>query len=162
MESMRVHPATLVGWTLALCGAVFGILGIVSGLSAARVALTWTSAEATVSGLWVERVADNPFGMVTIQLHYGDGSAARDAWVYRSILPSRGESFVRRYSVGSRHTIRLNPKDPTKAEVGVGWNLDLLLVPLAAAGFSLALFGASRWVRKVDETRTPEVRSPIG
>ncbi len=68
----------------------------------------------------------------------------RDAYAYRSLLRSMGPSFLRRYSVGSRHINRVDPEDGAHAEVDTGWKLEFLPVPAASLGFSFALFAVAR------------------
>ena len=46
--------------------------------------------------------------------------------------------------VGSRHIIRVYPEDVAQADVETGWNLEFLLLPVAALGFSFMLFAVSR------------------
>ena len=45
------------------------------------------------------------------------------------------------FPVGSRHLIRYDPRMPTQARIGAGWNLRFFLVPLVMLGMG-AIFGA--------------------
>jgi hypothetical protein len=45
-----------------------------------------------------------------------------------------------RFPVGSRHPIRYDPRAPTQARIGAGWNLRFFLVPLVMLGMG-ATFG---------------------
>ena len=44
------------------------------------------------------------------------------------------------FPVGSRHLIRYDPRSPTQARIGAGWNLRFFLVPLVMLGMG-AIFG---------------------
>ena len=44
------------------------------------------------------------------------------------------------FPVGSRHLIRYDPRMPTQARIGAGWNLRFFLVPLVMLGMG-AIFG---------------------
>jgi Protein of unknown function (DUF3592) len=45
------------------------------------------------------------------------------------------------FHVGSRHPIRYDPRAPTQARIGAGWNLHFFVVPLVMLGMA-AIFGA--------------------
>ena len=47
---------------------------------------------------------------------------------------------VAQFPVGSRHHIRYDPRTPTQARIGAGWNLRFFLVPLVMLGMGV-IFG---------------------
>ncbi len=61
-----------------------------------------------------------------------------------SFQSSNYEETVRRaaeFPVGSRHAVRYDPRNPTQARIGAGWNRRFFAVPLITLGCGLA-FGA--------------------
>ena len=64
------------------------------------------------------------------------------AVAYRSGFSPPKEEFMKRYAVGSKHRIRLNPSNIGNAELDVGLNLDFLFLPLTTSAIALVLLAA--------------------
>jgi hypothetical protein len=137
-----------VAWLLVLCGIGSSSIAVVTTVQAARIAGTWKARQAIVNDLSAEQLGKNKFAFITISFRYSAAQGDRVAWAHLSCLPSEGESLARRYVVGSRHRIRVDPNDPAKAEVDVGWNVQFLFLPLVTTSASILLFLAAYYFWK--------------
>jgi hypothetical protein len=80
-----------------------------------------------------------------------------------SFESSNYQETVRRaeeFPVGSRHAIRYDPRNPTQARIGAGWNRRFFAVPLITAGFGASfaglaggLFIAASWRKPIGSAR---------
>lgn len=134
----------ILGWSLALCGTAFGLLALFFILNAGQVMISWPDVQAYVRAVSVESIADNKFGLITIEFHYSTASGEKTAWARVTGLPYGGKSFLQEYAVGSPHKIRLNPSDVRQAELEIGWNVHSLYAPTFTGCLCLLLFLASR------------------
>jgi hypothetical protein len=125
MSSTRVLSVVL-----ALTAAAFAALTAIASIRTVKVAASWPRVDAVVDEINVSSIGDNKFGAVRLRLRYVDGVTERSAWAYKSLLPSQGEDFVHRYSIGTRHRASINPSNPAQAELEVGWNTGTVFVPL--------------------------------
>ena len=148
-EPRRENPGALL-----VVGAVFGIPGLACLIGSAYLAWTtyvsthlWPTAEATVTRAAIEthRSADGtPSYQLVVEFSHGDGP--RSAHVTgRSLYSSNSYPWIvkrlNRFSPGSRHSVRVNPRDP--ADVLFDFENSLLTwMPTAGLGLFGGIFAA--------------------
>lgn len=130
---------------LGLLGAVFGISGAISSARQLRAYYFWPRVTAVVGNITVHPVGANPYGGVNVELRYSSRSAQNSVWAYKSFLPGRGDKFVNSYAVGTTHLIWIDPAKPEEAELGLGLNVETLLVPLILWAVAACLLFAARY-----------------
>ena len=146
----------VIAWLLFLCSTAFGSISLITAIQAIREALTWKPTEAIVSELIVHPIARNKFGVIEVHFRYSTGSTEEFAVAETSGLPfGAGESLARRYRIGSRHRIRIDPGDSTSAEIDVGWNIQFLFVPITAGVISVLLLLGGRYYLRLGRTDKP-------
>jgi len=109
---------------------------------------TWPTVEAAVEEVRAEPIGNNKYGHVLVRLRYFTGFGDRQVWASKYVLASRGEKFMHTYAVGTYHKIWLDPALRPAAEIGLGWNLETLLVPFIALGMSVGLLVIARYSRR--------------
>ena len=74
----------------------------------------------------------------------GDKAVTAELTSFRSRNYEATAARAREFAVGTRHTIRYDPLDPTQARIGAGWNRRFFAVPLLmlliSASFALIAF----------------------
>jgi len=156
------RASKVVAWLLFLCSAVFGLISLITVIRAINEAATWKSIDAVVADLAVHPVARNRFGVIEIRFRYSTGSTNVFASAQTTGLPfGEGESLTRRYRIGSRHRIRIDPDDSTKAEIDMGWNLQFLFVPVISAVACALLFVGGRYYLRLGSSGQPPTANAV-
>lgn len=142
---MHMSVSRALSVFLALIASVFGALGAIWSVRQVSVYSSWPRVDAVVEGLKVGAIGSNPYGNIAVELRYSNGSSEKSVWAYRSFLPGRGERFARKYSIGTRHTIWVDPETDNRAEVELGWNLETLFPNLLLLTVCLCLLLAAKY-----------------
>ena len=129
---------------LAFAGLAFCFLAAFASIRLVAPYSSWLKVDAVVDQLDARPDFDNKYGFVSVKLRYTSGTAERSAWASRTLSPSRAESFMRDYAVGTRHTVRIDPSSPDTVELE-GWNLEMKFVLLFLCIFCICLLMAARY-----------------
>ena len=141
---MRIER--LVALLLFVCGVGFSLISFSSIAHTIFIASTWPTIEGKVLSLSTDQSEPNTVGITSAEIQYVQGAQLRTVWVFSPAPKFQQRSFIERFQVGTRHKIWLNPEDPTKAEVQVGFNLDSLsLAAMSAVAAVILLVIAKRF-----------------
>ena len=142
---MKPAVPKAVSLFLAAIALIFGGLGVTFSIWAIREYTTWPTVDAVVDSINRNSVADNDYGAISLRLRYLFGAEWRYAWASHSEFRSRGKKFMQEYAVGTRHTIWIDPGDPARAAIGLGWNLSTVFVPMFLFSICCVLLLVSRY-----------------
>lgn len=146
----RLNVGKAIAWALILCGAGFTTFSAVSIIDTVRTAIGWPRTHAIVVKTSVNGFGDDSFAVVSIEFVYESAGKNRYAWAYLS-PPFHRQKILKRYAAGTAHMIYLNPKNHAVAEVGVGWNVDYLFVPVLTACIAGVLFWAALYFFRLEK-----------
>ena len=145
MRSYGMISRTL-GVALILTALALMTLAVSASSREVTIYRTWQTATGVVDEITTSQIDQNKYGSVRLKLHFLDGAKERAVWADQSFaFASRGERFARSYEKGTRHTVWLDPNDPTRGEVEIGWNLEAMLVPLFLLAGAVATFLGGRY-----------------
>jgi hypothetical protein len=106
-------------------------------VNAVKILNDWPVVDADVMNVKVDRIDRNDFGLATVTFQYAISGLPRIAVAYRSGFSPPKEEFMKRYAVGAKHRIWLNPSNIGNAELDVGLNLDFLFLLLTTSAIAL-------------------------
>ena len=115
---------------MALTACIVGAFGVESLAREVTVYRLWPRVEASVEQIDFKPMPSDPYGNINVKLRYWNGLANRSVWTYQYFLPGQGIKFARKYAVGTRHIVWLDPGSYGRAEVELGWNINRLIGPL--------------------------------
>ena len=139
---MRTRRSYFLGVSLLVCFTGFAIVSGGAVVNAVKILNSWPAVDAVVMNVKVDKIDRNEFGLATVSFRYALNGLSRMAVAYRSGFSPPKEEFMKRYAVGSKHRIRLNPSNIGNAELDVGLNLDFLFLPLTTSAIALVLLAA--------------------
>jgi hypothetical protein len=157
VKEMRIPK--MLSIVLAVTALAFAALGTVALARQVRAYMSWPKVNAVVEEINVHAIGDNAYGNISVRLSYSNSNSERSVWINRSFLPGRGARFAGEYAVGTHHIIWVDPATFEDAEVGLGWNLETLLVPVLLWSVCLCLLLAAKYFWRSPRFRLSRIPS---